>query len=640
MFKSQFFKTTLASFVALSALFGSIAIAAEVTKTPLQYAAADETVLRTSIAANTVSITLEPIYKYVNGVRTKGCLDSDSGFAVIEDGNRKEWVSFGTNSCNGTTFITTLTDVRRGLDPTNTTFAAGTGMAWDAGAKFRMIDWPVFYNYGLYKDIVNTLTGSGQITGDSQKQSIIDIPCVTTTQRDAFVNVTDGNFICNSTVNSFQYRVGGSWINFGSGTTVNATTTIGGKVEIATVTDVQNRTETGDGGAPVVLVPNLVTFTSTGSTQAYKIPALSANGKLDSTLFASSPGDSMAFGYGVDGDVTISSPTTLTRDMFYNNLTLSSNATISTAGYRIFVSDTLSGSGTIQAPTGGTGGNGGNASASTPGAAGARGAATASGSLPGGFAGTVGVIGGAGRTNQGTGNAGTNGVVGQSVTNSLAIISASATGSTSVRGGTGGGAVGCGIGAGGNAGTAASGGTLLSLGRVPLQMYIQWATNLGSTFTQIRGAPVSGGGSSGGGGANCANDSVSGGGGGSGGSGGNGGYLFVSAKTITGTINLKSVGGTGGNGGNGGNGANGSGGNTSCGGGGGGGAGGNGGSGGTALLIYQTGAGWTGQFTLTGGAGGTAGAAGTSSGVGACGAPGSATAGATGATGISLTIDL
>lgn len=53
--------------------------------------------------------------------------------------------------------------------------------------------------------------------------------------------------------------------------------------------------------------------------------------------------DSSVFGSGVDGDVTISSgTTTLTRDMYYNTLTITGTTSkISTNGYRILVKDKL-----------------------------------------------------------------------------------------------------------------------------------------------------------------------------------------------------------------------------------------------------------------------------------------------------------
>jgi len=47
------------------------------------------------------------------------------------------------------------------------------------------------------------------------------------------------------------------------------------------------------------------------------------------------------YGTGVDGDVNITSPTTLSSDMFYNNLTIDPSITLNTNGYRVFVKGTL-----------------------------------------------------------------------------------------------------------------------------------------------------------------------------------------------------------------------------------------------------------------------------------------------------------
>lgn len=85
------------------------------------------------------------------------------------------------------------------------------------------------------------------------------------------------------------------------------------------------------------------------------------------------------FGDGSDGDVTISTNTTLTRDMYYNNLTINSGVTLSTANYRVFVLGTL----TNNNATTGIVNNGGNASASTAGT-------NTAGSLLGGASGGAG----------------------------------------------------------------------------------------------------------------------------------------------------------------------------------------------------------------------------------------------------------
>ena len=50
---------------------------------------------------------------------------------------------------------------------------------------------------------------------------------------------------------------------------------------------------------------------------------------------------------GSDGDVTISSNTTLTRDMYYNNLTVNSTFRLSTAWFRVYVKGTLTNNGFI-----------------------------------------------------------------------------------------------------------------------------------------------------------------------------------------------------------------------------------------------------------------------------------------------------
>lgn len=55
--------------------------------------------------------------------------------------------------------------------------------------------------------------------------------------------------------------------------------------------------------------------------------------------YADSP--DQIYGTGSDGNVTISSNTTITSDMFYNNLTINDNITLTTNGYRVFVKNLL-----------------------------------------------------------------------------------------------------------------------------------------------------------------------------------------------------------------------------------------------------------------------------------------------------------
>lgn len=299
------------------------------------------------------------------------------------------------------------------------------------------------------------------------------------------------------------------------------------------------------------------------------------------------------FGDGSDGDVTVSGTTTLTRDMYYNNLVVT--GTLNTENWRVFVKGTLSGNGTIQC----NGGNGGNGGTPTAGAAGAK--------VPDGYFSTLpGIIGGIGKT--GGSNNGTNATAGTAVSTSIGVVG--------VAGGNGDGVTGSSGGTGGAAG---------SLTAVLQKLWINtWQTisaidfALNGTPTKYNGDSGSGGG---GGGAerNNGNTHTSGGGGGS---GAPGGIMALFVNNWTGTVTLKS---TGGNGGNGGDGVRT--GSDEAGGGG----GGAGGSGGKIYVVYKTKT-WTGSYVLTGGTGGTKG-----TGVGSISAGSN---GASGTTGTSTEINI
>jgi hypothetical protein len=105
------------------------------------------------------------------------------------------------------------------------------------------------------------------------------------------------------------------------------------------------------------------------------------------------------FGDGSDGDVTIAANTTLTRDMFYNNLTINAGIVLNTGGYRIFVKGTLTNNGTIER-------NGNDATDSAADAVGAVGAALPTNSLGGSGAGGAGIQVNAGESVSGSGGGG------------------------------------------------------------------------------------------------------------------------------------------------------------------------------------------------------------------------------------------
>ena len=62
-------------------------------------------------------------------------------------------------------------------------------------------------------------------------------------------------------------------------------------------------------------------------------------------------GNDSVYGPGLDGTVVISTNTTLSRDMYYDNLTVNSNVTLNTNGFRIFVKNSLLIDGSIACST-------------------------------------------------------------------------------------------------------------------------------------------------------------------------------------------------------------------------------------------------------------------------------------------------
>ena len=288
------------------------------------------------------------------------------------------------------------------------------------------------------------------------------------------------------------------------------------------------------------------------------------------------------YGAGFDGDVTISSNTTLVRDMYYNNLTILLGFTLNTNGFKVYVKGTLTNDGTI-----GTAGNNGTngISFSSVGAGGATTAIAVSVTTPNGEifinGGPAGTAGGAGYTGNGA--------------SSSAVAAASIyLGGLGGRGGTGG---------TGPSGTPGTGGLISSIySSIDGKRYINAITEsfwLGMYFpfcsisgsgggAGAGGGAGTGGGSGGGGGSGCrgvnihafslinsgtiraiggngGNGSIATGlnaGGGAGGGGGGGGYMYLIYGSITNTGTITVAGGTGGLGiignGTGGTGANGS----------------------------------------------------------------------------------
>lgn len=348
-------------------------------------------------------------------------------------------------------------------------------------------------------------------------------------------------------------------------------------------------------------------------------------------------GGSALWGSGSDGNLTVSATNTtsgpitsgsLTRDAYFNNLTMAAGGGFKTAGFRVFVAGILDVTAGIAAAITASGPAGGNASAATGGTAGTG---ITSNTVGGSGSGTVGPNGSNGSstaasspTNQTPANggaSGTNGAGGGGTTTggTLGSTTAGATVSnafsierwvpdllrlgTMLVGGAGGPGGGGGVGAGPSAGGGGGGG---GAGGGVLAIYAKTISRGGSTPAGVFSAK---GGAGGTGGLPPTPTGTSAGGGG-GGSAGGGGWATVISQNLTGSSASNAIDVSGGTGGTGGNGVNQGAGTVAT--------GGNGGAGGAggriALGVLSTstwtisfgsaGTGGTAHTTTTGGPGG------------------------------------
>jgi hypothetical protein len=67
-------------------------------------------------------------------------------------------------------------------------------------------------------------------------------------------------------------------------------------------------------------------------------------------VYVQRTGNRIFFGTGLDGNVTITTNTFLSNDMYYDNLTVNNGATLFTNGFRVFVKGTLTNNGVIGMP--------------------------------------------------------------------------------------------------------------------------------------------------------------------------------------------------------------------------------------------------------------------------------------------------
>jgi len=300
--------------------------------------------LAAGISATATSLTISPIYKTVNGVRTKQGFNSTAGECEISQGDFTERISFEGLSVDATTKVTTLSTVTRGLPVTNTTanFTGGTGKAWPKGAYIAVVDAASYNQSAVYENTNNAFTGTNSFAATSTfnapvvvagTTSYVKLPSMTEAQRDALsasngmqVYVTDG-----SNANRIHTYEGGAWGVSSSTTVADASTTVAGKVEEATAAELGAGTAAGGTSARLFINPSLAVKTSSGAGDENKIPVLDSSGKLATGFIPSGTKTNLCVYSSGTSSATLTNPTAATPYTLFDTHTFAIPANTLTA---------------------------------------------------------------------------------------------------------------------------------------------------------------------------------------------------------------------------------------------------------------------------------------------------------------------
>lgn len=441
---------------------------------------AKKTYLKSPLSTTATSVILRGLVSSKDGALAMSDF-GDFGVIVIKQGDNIEMIKFNALTVNADDSVTlTVATNGRHLNPTTPYAGSGTGLAFQSGAEAIITNDPwttsqfaVLANANTWA-LLQTFTVIPELpasnpTTDNQavRKKYVDDTFVDLTSSETVAGVkTFSSFpITPSSAPTTDYQVANKkYVDDNAVFLTGAQTVAGVKTfssfpvtpSSAPTTDYQvaNKKyvdDTAFAGAPdasttvkgiaeEATLAELQASTATGGTGArLYVPA-----ELGSYIV--NPVNGLLFGTGADGNVTldgtntysfltkVGSVYTMNRDVHFNNLTIEAGSTLVTDGFQFYVSGTFDGAGTLKWGTPSVGTNGGNSSGASGGGGGAGGSAGGTGRFKN-------VAGG----NGGNGDGGGGGADAQAGT-----ASANASNALGATGGTGG--------HGGDSGTAGAGG--------------------------------------------------------------------------------------------------------------------------------------------------------------------------------------
>lgn len=222
------------------------------------------------------------------------------GVLLFEQGTRTEHIYFSRAIVDADKVVTLTGTIIRDL-PWNSSGSfttGGNGQFFTPGAAVHFVDDARLFNLKANKDRPNHFNNSGAIICVNTRQGCLVPGSWTTAQRDAFTFKQASMIIRNSTLGALQYYDGSTWLTIATqtGSFVNATQSVAGKVQIASTGAILARTATGSTGAENVLSARYTTA-SGGLAARGKVMVVDDSGFASGALLGTDP-DSNEVLYG------------------------------------------------------------------------------------------------------------------------------------------------------------------------------------------------------------------------------------------------------------------------------------------------------------------------------------------------------
>lgn len=219
-------------------------------------------------AAQTSNIVLSDVPEYTP--------TGETVYLNILDPDNPETIS--CTGWNNTTNI--LSGVTRGV-------AKYTGGGSTASAHGAGIGVVLSNDWNYYADTATAINSKVNVEGDTMTGRLafsgasnvgIEVNRLTTAERNALVSPQNGAIIYNTSTGEFNIYQGGAWSVMSSGSTQpDASTTVAGKVELATQSELNAGTATGGTGASLVPTPDILAVLNQNNPQKYATSGGSSN---------------------------------------------------------------------------------------------------------------------------------------------------------------------------------------------------------------------------------------------------------------------------------------------------------------------------------------------------------------------------